>query len=120
MSYEEDSFMEGMTADEQHLYGWLVSRARQEAEATIVKRREYGSRDLVDVGRTMALMTGRDALTDAQCAELGCAFYALGKQSRITSAIQRDEWPSSDTWLDLHVYALMVLAIRSGVWSVEP
>lgn len=120
MSYEDNEFIESMDSDERALFGWFINRAKAEAEATILKRREYGSRDLVDVGRTMALMTGRDVLTDAQCAELGCAFYALGKQSRITSAIQRDEWPSSDTWLDLHVYALMVLAIRSGVWSMEP
>lgn len=115
-----NEFIESMTADEANLYGWLVDRAKQEAEATIVKRREYGSRDLVDIGRTMAEMTGRPGLSDTQLAELGCAFYAIGKLSRITSAIQRDEWPSHDTWMDIHVYALMVLAIRSGVWSVEP
>lgn len=122
MSYEQDDedFIESMNTEERTLYGYLIDRAKQEAEATIIKRREYGSRDLVDIGRTMAEMTGRPGLTDEQLAELGCAFYAIGKMSRITSAIQRDEWPSHDTWMDIHVYALMVLAIRAGVWSVEP
>jgi len=97
---------------------WWLGHASIEAEQTVAKMEEYGSGDLVEVGRQMAKMCGRTVLSPVEAMELGIAFYVLGKVARVTSAIERGDRPSDDTWFDLSVYAKMVLAARAGAWEV--
>ena len=100
------------------LTGWWLEHAASEAEQTVAKMEEYGSGDLVEIGRQLAKMQGRTVISPQEAMELGCMFYILGKVARITSAVERGDRPSSDTWFDLSVYAKMVLAVRAGAWEV--
>lgn len=104
----------------QLLTEWWLGHAAMEVEQTVAKMEEYGSGDLVEVGRQMAKMcdSDRTVLSPVDAMELGIAFYVLGKVARITSAIERGDRPSNDTWFDLSVYAKMVLAARAGAWEV--
>ena len=101
------------------LVDWWLDQATSEATATVAKMEEYGSRDLVDIGRKMCEMQHRtEQVTDVVAMEIGCMFYLLGKVARVTSAIERGETASYDTWFDISVYAKMVLAARQGAWKL--
>ena len=100
------------------LRNWWLDHAKVEADATIAKMEEYGSGDLVAIGRTFASMAGRTLESDIEAMELGCTFYLLGKIARVTSAVERGDRASSDTWFDIAVYAKMVLAARQEAWPV--
>lgn len=98
------------------LTAWWVALAREEAARVVPKAVEYSATDLADIGHALARSQGRQ-VTNAQAAELGVAFYALGKMSRIMGAIGQGVWPSDDSWHDLGVYARMTQRIRShGGW----
>jgi hypothetical protein len=102
----------------QELSFWWMSMAENEVGQTVAKAIEYGSTDLIDIGRSMARYAGRgDALTDQEAALLGVFFYLEGKLSRWRSAITRGELPSRDTLLDIGVYARMAQRIMdTGGW----
>jgi len=97
---------------------WWLDHATAEADATIAKMEEYGSGDLVAIGYQFATMANRELSSDVEAMELGCTFYLLGKIARITSAVERGDRGSSDTWFDIAVYAKMVLAAREEAWPV--
>jgi hypothetical protein len=106
---------------EQALAGWWRAKAESEIEMVVAKAVEYGARDLVEMGRSLAHMAGREGLTDAQHAELGCLAYAVGKMARIEAAWHEGRMPSDDSWLDLGVYVRMVQRIReAGGWPGVP
>lgn len=100
------------------LHSWWIDHARDEAAATIAKMEEYGSGDLVAIGHQFATMANRTLTSDIEAMELGCTFYLLGKIARVTSAIERGERASDDTWFDIAVYAKMVQAARQEAWEV--
>lgn len=101
-----------------HLLQWWTAEATTTGAATAAKLDEYGAADLVGIGHTMAAVTGRQ-IDDGEAFELGCFFYVVGKITRAQSAYERERRPSDDTWLDLSVYAKMVLAYRAGVWPTQ-
>lgn len=98
---------------------WWIAQAMKEADATVAKMEEYGSRDLVEIGRKMCELQHRvEPVTDVEAMEIGCMFYLLGKVARVTSAIERGEVASDDTWFDISVYSKMVLSAREGAWKL--
>lgn len=95
---------------------WWGETSADDAAAAEIKAKEYGSLDLVIIGRTMRELIGigPDILEDA---ELGIIFYQLGKLARCISAVSGGRKPSDDTWHDLVVYGMMVRRIReTGQW----
>lgn len=100
------------------LKDWWVDAAVEEANATVAKMEEYGSGDLVAIGYQFATMANRTLTSDVEAMELGCLFYLLGKIARVTSAVERGDRASDDTWFDIAVYAKMVQAARKGAWPV--
>jgi hypothetical protein len=95
---------------------WWGETAADDAVAAELKAKEYGSLDLVIIGRTMRELIGigPDILEDA---ELGIMFYQLGKLARCISAVSSGRRPSDDTWHDVVVYGMMVRRIReTGQW----
>jgi len=98
------------------LIDWWIDHATREATATATKAAEYGTADLIEIGRTLNQMAGNTNPDPRYHMETGIMFYALGKIHRIISSHQRDEPAKDDTWFDLAVYAKMVLAARAGAW----
>ena len=107
------------------LVDWWLFLATREAEMAQEKATEYGSTDLREVGRTMAMASGLGAPegrgTDEWYSELGCYFYAVGKMARWTDAVLSGRQVSNDTIADLKVYMTMVQRIREcGGWPAAP
>ncbi len=103
-----------------NLSEWWLDRVADEIDATLPKAAEYGSNELVDLGRTLARASGREGLSDAQAAELAIFFYARGKMARWDAAVARGDAVSDDTIHDLGVYTKMVQRLREdGVWPGE-
>lgn len=106
------------------LEAWWVEQARLEAPEIARKAHEYGSNSLAAMGAMLGSMANGEAptgnqtyLVEADQLELGCFAYAYGKLQRALDAYQRGERPSQDTWVDIAVYAKMVLRIRdAGGW----
>ena len=97
---------------------WWEDVAAADAEAATRKMSQYGSLDLVAIGEQLYVMMGQIHRSAAEKAEIGCAFYALGKLARAMEAYRCGKQPSDDTWHDLTVYSMMVRRIReSGAWS---
>lgn len=98
------------------LGSWWEGKARDEIERTVPKAVEYGSTDLVDIGRDLARCAGRE-VTDEEAAELGIYFYLRGKLARWTDAVIRGVRVSDDTLFDIGVYVRMAQRVRShGGW----
>lgn len=101
---------------EEALKKWWLDHAASEAAMLVPKSVEYGSDDLIQIGRVMAAAMKRE-VTDAEAAELGVWMYAVGKMARISAAIKEGRAPSVDSWLDLGVYAKMAQRVReAGGW----
>jgi hypothetical protein len=98
------------------LVEWWIDHATHEAHATAAKAAEYGTADLVEIGKALNAMAGNPNPDALYAMETGVMFYALGKIHRIISSHQRHEPAKDDTWFDLAVYAKMVLAARAGAW----
>lgn len=98
------------------LADWWRQLAEDEIQRTVPKAVEYGSTDLIDIGRNIARLSGRD-VDDAQAAELGVYFYLEGKFARWRSAIMEGREVSDDTLFDIGVYIRMAQRIRhAGSW----
>lgn len=103
---------------------WWHKLADREISATVPKALEYGSHDLVLIGREIAHAVMerhpdafREYNDDTVAAELGVFFYLLGKMARWTSAIREGKRVSDDTLFDIGVYVRMVQRIReTGQW----
>lgn len=105
-----------LTSAAHELAEWWRETAENEIEQTVSKAVEYGATDLVDIGRTLARVAGRE-IPDSEAAEWGIFFYLEGKLSRWRSAIERGDLPSFDTLLDIGVYARMAQRVRmTGGW----
>lgn len=107
---------------EGELYAWWLDKADAEVSPLTKKLIEYGGEgraiDLVDIGRDIGRLQGRD-LDDSEAAELGIYFYLRGKMGRWTAAVLRGEKVSDDTLLDIGIYVRMVQRIRDvGGWPV--
>lgn len=101
-----------------NIEAWWEDVAAADAEAAAAKMGEYGSHDLVMIGDALTSMIGRAEASDAQKAELGCAFYLLGKLARAMEAYRHGKQPSDDTWHDVTVYSMMIRRIRAtGGWA---
>lgn len=99
------------------LIKWWTSQAEKDAQTTVPKAIEYGSADLIEIGRAMARAARRPNLTDAQAAELGIYFYVVGKLGRWTAAVEEGRPVSDDTLFDISVYITMVRRVRAtGGW----
>lgn len=102
------------------LASWWRKLADEEIRRTVPKAEEYGSGDLIRIGRTLAEVAGR-TVTDEEAAELGIFFYIEGKLARWADAVARGERPSDDTLFDLGVYVRMAQRVRhSGGWPTAP
>lgn len=97
---------------------WWLSTARTDLDSVLPKMQEYGSYDLVAVGRLLAHAMQWDDATDAQLSELGCWFYLQGKAARAFDALRQHRLPSDDTTYDIGVYSMMIRRIREvGAWK---
>lgn len=95
---------------------WWGERAEDEIMRTVPKAIEYGSGDLIEIGRDLASLMGRE-VNDQDAAELGIYFYIRGKMARWADAIRRGAPISDDTLFDLGVYTRMAQRVRShGGW----
>lgn len=122
--YAEDRFGEPEPTEEEQLAQWWRDKSEAEIKQTVAKAVEYGATDLIDIGRSIARIAGREydeetggLIEDDEAAEMGIFFYLEGKLSRWRSALERGDRPSVDTLLDIGVYARMAQRIRShGSW----
>lgn len=101
---------------------WWFEQAQLELDRTIPKAKEYGSGDLAVMASALRLLHSSKlsvAWGDSFYMEWACAFYALGKVSRVIAAYARGDLPDSDSWFDLGVYCRMAQRIRAtGGWEV--
>lgn len=104
------------------LLDWWMATAREDLLASLPKVEEYGgasgSADLKLIGDNLAVLMGwPEGTTDALKQELGCWFYAQGKQARLVSDYQQQRPGKADTWHDLTVYSMMARRIQEvGTW----
>lgn len=120
--YEElhthlDEFFEAEGREASPVVVWWLHHAVQEAKATLPKAEEYGDTELVDLGRVLGHLQGRE-LGDPVASELAIWSYVQGKLGRWTSALRRGDRVSQDTLFDLGVYARMAQKVReTGEWT---
>ena len=99
-----------------YLETWWEDTTEDELRSMLPKVIEYGSHDLGVIGDIMMLMRP-ELRGKVHPAELGIAFYALGKVARIMGAYADDIAPSDDSWHDLAIYARMAQRVRdAGGW----
>lgn len=96
---------------------WWIENAHQAVEAVAPKAAEYGSTDLAELGRDLAMLMNRDGMSHEELTELGIYMYMLGKFSRWRDAIKDGRRVSLDTIYDIKVYATMAERNRAvGGW----
>ena len=99
---------------------WWLDRAQEEAGSVVPKAIAYGSNSLMQLGRKMAQLQGRE-ITDDEALELGCWVNTVQKIERWTDSVMRGERCSDDTIYDAGVYLKMVQRIRDvGSWPGLP
>lgn len=96
-----------------YLETWWEDTADAEIHSMIPKVIEYGAHDLAVIGDVMMLMRP-ELRGKVYPAELGIAFYALGKMARIMGAYADGIAPSDDSWHDLGIYARMAQRVRDA------
>lgn len=103
------------------LSDWWLDRAHAEVEAVVPKAVEYGANSMIEVGRTMARIQGRNDVPDDEAIEMACMFYIAGKVGRWVDAIAEGKRPSTDTIYDIGIYAKMAQRVRDvGGWPFGP
>lgn len=96
---------------------WWIVNAQQAIEAVSPKAAEYGSTDLAELGRDLAMLMDREGMSHEELTELGIYMYMLGKFSRWRDAIKDGRRVSLDTIYDIKVYATMAERNRDvGGW----
>lgn len=103
------------------LHDWWMSAAERDAKVAVAKADEYGSYDLLLLGKMLADMVSfpldPGESPEETYAELGVLFYAAGKVARWVGAVKEGRRPSDDTIQDLKIYVTMVQRVRSaGGW----
>lgn len=114
MAGKQKEQLPGMPQPKFDVNKWWAETSLDDQLAFLPKFKEYGSNDLVEIGRTMLAVAGRDEDDDQVCAEVGIYFYLVGKIARWTEALQRGDRPSDDTLLDISTYAMMARLNRAG------
>jgi hypothetical protein len=100
---------------------WWSELAEEDAAGAILKREEYGSADLPEIGRAVLGWRG-EALSPARAAAQGSFFYLLGKVARLQQQLAAWDGSSAypgleDTLRDLTVYSMMIRRIvQTGAW----
>lgn len=108
---------EDVSLARQAIEDWWIENAKQAIEAVSPKAAEYGSTDLAELGRDLAMLMNRDGMTHEELTELGIYMYMLGKFSRWRDAIKDGRRVSRDTIYDIKVYATMAERNRDvGGW----
>ena len=106
----------GVTAEqtgEFDVAAWWTKTNAEDHRAFVPKFDEYGSEDLLAIGRNLADILGRE-VTDDEANELGIYFYLYGKMARWTEAVKGGRPVSDDTLHDLTVYSMMARLNRAG------
>jgi hypothetical protein len=112
-----DDELTAETRTVQVLTDWWLDLAQEEVKKVAPKAVEYGSTDLIEIGRDLASMMGWRSLSDEYLAEIGIYFYLVGKMARWRDAIHRHERVSDDTLHDIGVYVRMAQRVRVvGGW----
>lgn len=102
------------------LTDWWMDTAKAEVEPVAVKAVEYGPNSMIEVGRAMGRMSGRD-LTNEEAIEVACMFYISGKLGRWVDAVAHGKRPSDDTIHDIGIYIKMTQRNRQvGGWPFAP
>lgn len=104
------------------LRDWWLDRAAQDVEQVAPKAVEYSAVDLIEYGRTLALVMGlQHQITDEEATEIGIWGYLVGKVARWTGAIKEGRRVSDDTIHDIDIYAKMAQRNRDvGGWPFAP
>lgn len=96
---------------------WWMEHTKERAAACEAKAAKYGSVDLNIMGDVAARMTPGLGDDEGLRAQMAIAQYALGKISRVFSALAAGEQPSEDSWEDLETYAVMGRFVQQfGRW----
>lgn len=100
------------------LNDWWLENATQAVELVAPKAVEYSAIDLIEYGRTLALVMGLDhAVSEEEATEIGIWGYLVGKVARWTGAIKEGRRVSDDTIFDIKIYATMAERTRAvGGW----
>jgi hypothetical protein len=102
------------------LENWWLDLANEEIRRVVPKAVEYGSTDLIDIGRMLARAMKR-TVSDEEAAELGIYFYLVGKMARWSDAVKEERLVSDDTLHDIGVYVRMAQRVRAvGGWPFAP
>lgn len=107
---------------ENALRDWWTDRAHAEVALVAPKAVEYSAVDLIEYGRTLALIMGRnEGMTDEEATEIGIWGYMVGKVARWTGAIKEGRRVSDDTIFDIGIYTKMAQRNRDvGGWPFGP
>lgn len=99
------------------LSSWWADRSADEVDKVVPKAIEYSAVDLIEVGRTFALVMDLGEKTDEEYTEIGIWAYLVGKVARWTGAIKEGRRVSDDTLFDIGIYLKMVQRTRDvGGW----
>lgn len=100
------------------LSDWWFENAKQAVELIAPKAVEYSAVDLIEYGKTLALvMDIGHPISDEEATEIGIWGYLVGKVARWTGAIKEGRRVSDDTIFDIKVYATMAERTRAvGGW----
>lgn len=104
------------------LRDWWLDNADKAINLVAPKAVEYSAVDLIEYGRTLALVMDLDhVLSDEEATEIGIWGYLVGKVARWTGAIKEGRRVSADTVLDIKIYATMAERNRDvGGWPFGP
>jgi hypothetical protein len=104
------------------LQTWWTDRAVAEVALVAPKAVEYSAVDLIEYGRTLALVMGlKHNVTDEEACEIGIWGYLVGKVARWTGAIKEGRRVSDDTIFDIGIYTKMAQRNRDvGGWPFGP
>lgn len=97
---------------------WWLEVAKQDIEKVVPKAVEYSAVDLIEYGRTLALVMDLDhVISDEEATEIGIWGYLVGKVARWTGAIKEGRRVSDDTLHDGKIYFTMAERNRAvGGW----
>lgn len=101
---------------------WWTDKTEADIAAVVPKAVEYSAIDLIEYGRTLALVMGiKHPVSDEEATEIGIWGYLVGKVARWTGAIKEGRRVSDDTIHDIKIYATMAERTRDvGGWPFGP
>lgn len=104
------------------LHDWWIDTAEGDVAKVAPKAVEYSAVDLIEYGRTLALVMGlKHHMTDEEATEIGIWGYMVGKVARWTGAIKEGRRVSADTIFDIKIYSTMAERNRDvGGWPFGP